>query len=70
MNKLMYRFVATTKKKQDSCYTDITCDAGLRLSNKARFLRHELTNFHRFKCRVLLRSYSFDLPLQNGEISV
>ena len=43
---------------------------GLRLSNKARFLRQELTNFHRFKCRVLLRSYSFDSPLQNGEISV
>ena len=43
---------------------------GLRLSNKARFLRQELTNFHRFKCQVLLRSYSFDSPLQNGEISV
>ena len=25
----------------------------LRLSNKARFLRQELSNFHRFKCRVL-----------------
>ena len=30
MNKLMYRFVATTKKKkkQDACYTGITRDAG------------------------------------------
>ena len=27
MNKLMYRFVATTKK-QDACYTGITRDAG------------------------------------------
>ena len=28
MNKLMYRFVYTTKKKQDACYTGITRDAG------------------------------------------
>ena len=28
MNKLMYRFVTTTKKKQDACYTGITRDAG------------------------------------------
>ena len=36
----------------------------LKLSNKAWFLRQEVSNFHRFNCQVLLRSYSFDLPLQ------
>ena len=46
------------------------CNRGLRLLKKARFLRQELSNFHHSRCRVLLRSYSFDLPLQNGEISV
>ena len=42
----------------------------VKLSNKARFLRQELSNFHRFTCRVLLRGYSFDLPFKNGKISV
>ena len=28
MNKLMYRFLDTTKKKQDACYTGIARDAG------------------------------------------
>ena len=36
----------------------------LKLSNKVWFLRQELSNFHRFNCQVLLRSYSFHLPLQ------
>ena len=38
----------------------------LKLSNKAWFLRQELSNVHCFNCRVLLRSYSFHLPLQKG----
>ena len=28
MHKLICRFVTTTKKKQDACYTGITRDAG------------------------------------------
>ena len=35
----------------------------LKLSNKAWFLRQELSNFHRFTCRLFLRSYSFHLQL-------
>ena len=38
----------------------------LKLSNKAWFLLQELSNFHRFNCRMLLRSYSLNLPLQKG----
>ena len=32
--------------------------------SETQFLRRELSNFHPLYCRVL-RSYSFDLPLQN-----
>ena len=41
----------------------------LKLSNKARFLRQEPSNFHRFNRRVLLRSYSFHLPFWEVQFS-
>ena len=41
----------------------------LKLWNEAWFLRQELSNFHRFNCRVFRRSYSFHLPLQKGYFS-
>ena len=65
MNKLMYRFVA---KLLNDLFS--VSHRGIRLSNKARFLRQEPSNFHCFKCRVLLIDYSFDLPFQNGEVFV
>ena len=37
--------------------------------SKRNFFRRELSNFHRLNCRVLLRSYYFDLPLEKDLFS-